>query len=87
MFGNKIHLQLYSKDDKSVSPYAVKGRNWFSFDDEMSIRTKSEYVLSMGLGGGMIWSVDTDDFKGVCSGTKFPILTTMFQVHQRNSSK
>ena len=63
-----------------MSPYAVNGRKWFSFDDERSIRTKSEYVLSMGLGGGMIWSVDTDDFKGVCSGIKFPILSTMFEV-------
>ena len=59
-----------------MAPYVVNGRKWFSFDDEYSIRNKSEYILSMGLGGGMVWSVDTDDFKGFC-GKRFGVLATI----------
>ena len=64
------------QDENSVAPYVVNGRKWFSFDDEYSIRNKSEYILSMGLGGGMVWSVDTDDFKGFC-GKRFGVLATI----------
>ena len=67
------------KNDWSVAPYVVNGRKWFGFDDEYSIANKSQYILDMGLGGGMIWSVDTDDYKGFC-GKKFGVLATMNQV-------
>ena len=67
------------QDDRTVAPYAVNGRKWFGFDDEYSIKKKSEYILSMGLGGGMLWSVDTDDFNGFC-GRKFGLLATMNEV-------
>ena len=33
----------------------------------------------MGLGGGMVWSVDTDDYKGFC-GKKFGVLATINEV-------
>merc|ERR1712098_471957 len=69
----------FHRDAYSVAPYVVNGRRWFSFDDEYSVRNKSEYILSMGLGGGMVWSVDTDDYKGFC-GKKFGVLATMNQV-------
>ena len=62
-----------------MAPYVVNGRKWFGFDDEYSIANKSQYILDMGLGGGMIWSVDTDDYKGFC-GKKFGVLATMNQV-------
>lgn len=29
--------------------------------------------MKMGLGGGMVWSVETDDFNGI-SGVKNPLL-------------
>lgn len=64
------------RDPHVVAPYIVKGNKWFSFDDEISIRRKSEYVKEMGLGGAMIWSIDTDDFHGFC-GKKFGLLATM----------
>ena len=57
----------------------MNGNKWFGFDDEYSIRRKSEYIISMGLGGGMLWSVDTDDFNGQC-GKAFPLLVAMNEV-------
>lgn len=38
-----------------------------------SIKDKADYVKKMGLGGMMVWSVETDDFKGLC-GEKYPLL-------------
>ena len=91
--GNKLYQQnqmikclkkdaqqsLLTQDDRTVAPYAVNGNKWFGFDDEYSIRRKSEYIISMGLGGGMLWSVDTDDFNGQC-GKAFPLLVAMNEV-------
>ena len=57
----------------------MNGNKWFGFDDEYSIKRKSEYIISMGLGGGMLWSVDTDDFNGQC-GKAFPLLVAMNEV-------
>ena len=50
-----------------------------NFDIIRSIAEKSEYVKKMNLGGAMIWSVETDDFKGKC-GEKYPLLKTINSV-------
>ena len=44
-----------------------------------SIGEKSEYVNSMGLGGAMVWSIETEDFKGAC-GEPNPLLKTINDV-------
>ncbi|XP_049812389.1 chitinase-3-like protein 1 isoform X1 [Schistocerca nitens] len=67
-------------DDEQKVPYAVSGNQWVGYDNEESIKLKSQYVLDMGLGGGMIWSLETDDFKGVCGAGPFPLLSTINQV-------
>lgn len=41
-----------------------------------SLREKAEFVNKLGLGGMMVWSVETDDFKGLC-GKKYPLLRTI----------
>lgn len=35
---------------------------------------QAEYILNMGLGGGMVWSIDTDDYLGECHGEEFPLI-------------
>ena len=61
-------------DKHHQAPYMKKGVKWISYDDEISIRKKSQFAYDQGLAGVMTWSIDTDDFTGVCSGHKFPLL-------------
>ena len=41
----------------------MRGDRWVSYDDEHSVRLKAEFAFDMKLGGVMVWSVETDDFK------------------------
>uniref|UniRef100_A0A1B0DN93 chitinase n=1 Tax=Phlebotomus papatasi TaxID=29031 RepID=A0A1B0DN93_PHLPP len=61
-------------DDKQFVPYATKGSQWLGYDDEKSLRLKVNYVHSHNLGGVMMWSIETDDFKGFCGRGTFPLL-------------
>ena len=36
-----------------------------------------KYIAAMGLGGGMVWSIETDDFMPVCQGYRFPLINTL----------
>ena len=36
-----------------------------------------EFAYDLGMAGVMTWSIDTDDFRGSCGGTKFPLLRTL----------
>ena len=71
---------LTKQDEKAVAPYGVKGLSWLGFDDEESIRIKSEYIKQEGFAGGMVWSIDTDDFHGFCTGTKFGLTSKIAEV-------
>jgi len=65
-------------DEDIMAPYMHNGLKWVSFDNEKSIRKKSEFAFSRGLGGVMVWSIDTDDFTGrACGGPDFPLLRTI----------
>ncbi|PSN37589.1 hypothetical protein C0J52_14524 [Blattella germanica] len=61
-------------DDQQQVPYACKGNQLVGYDSIKSIKIKSQYVLDKGLGGAMVWSVETDDFTGKCYGYKYPLL-------------
>ncbi|XP_043255023.1 chitinase-3-like protein 1 [Colletes gigas] len=64
-------------------PYAFKGNQWVGYDDVTSVLEKAKYINSMGLGGAMMWSVETDDFRGTC-GSKYPLLNALNSVLRGN---
>jgi len=60
-----------------VAPYAFRDREWIGYDDVPSITLKAQWAMSMKLGGGFFWSVETDDFRGHHSGEKYPLIKTL----------
>jgi chitinase len=61
-------------DDEQMVPHKVKGDQWVGYDDVQSIQSKIELANQLGLGGAMVWSLDTDDFLGLCGDGKYPLL-------------
>ncbi|XP_026668803.1 probable chitinase 10 isoform X2 [Ceratina calcarata] len=66
--------------ERRMGPYAYKGNQWVSFDDADMIRKKAEYIREMGLGGGMVWALDLDDFRGKCGEGQHPLMHTLQEV-------
>ena len=59
----------------------MRGVDWFGFDDEVSVRGKAEFVVTENFGGVMVWTLNQDDFRGLC-GKKYGLISTMKQVLQ-----
>lgn len=62
-----------------IGPYAFSGNQWVSYDDVQIFRIKAKYMRSLNLGGGMVWSLDFDDFKGTFRCGQNPLLTALNQ--------
>ncbi|UXI15834.1 COMM domain-containing protein 10-like [Sarcoptes scabiei] len=67
-------------DPYYLAPYSFWGRQWVGYDNVESIAIKSQYAKAMGLGGGMIWSIETDDFGGYCNQGRYPLLRAIRKV-------
>lgn len=63
-------------DDAYGNPYMYKGDQWVSYDNVKSIELKMDFLNEMNLGGAMLWSIETDDFRGHC-GEKYPLLNAI----------
>lgn len=62
-------------DEESVRQktiFAFENVSLFLLFQEKKDITKQFFFQD--LAGVCIWSIDTDDFLGICSGTKFPLL-------------
>lgn len=76
---NEICLTLGSKkwtcgwDNVSNTPYAVNEKKVIVYDDHKSLQKKVMLANEYNLGGVMMWSIDTDDFSGIC-GNSFQML-------------
>ncbi|XP_044746621.1 chitotriosidase-1-like [Coccinella septempunctata] len=67
----------YYWDDEQKVPHIVKGNQWIGYDNALSVQYKVEFAKSKGLGGVMTWSLDTDDFRGICGDGKYPLIRVM----------
>ncbi|GAB6028059.1 Chitinase 2 [Chamberlinius hualienensis] len=59
------------------SPYGVKGNQWVGFDNRNSTIQKCGLARRYRLAGGMLWSIDSDDYLGTCQAGVFPLLRTV----------
>lgn len=61
-------------DRQSCSPYLSGGLEWISFENPESIHCKIDYIKEMNLGGAMLFSLNSDDYLGICNWKiKFPL--------------
>nr|XP_022318915.1 probable chitinase 10 [Crassostrea virginica] len=58
-------------------PYAYKGSQWIGYDDVESFNVKIDYIIAKGLGGGMVWSLDQDDFSNSCGNGPYPLMNVL----------
>ncbi|KAK0081746.1 hypothetical protein PV325_007400 [Microctonus aethiopoides] len=63
-------------DEERHAPYAHNDFQWITYDNVRSIKKKTELIKKLNLGGAMVWSIETDDFSGIC-GEKYPLLNTL----------
>ncbi|KAG8263234.1 Belongs to the glycosyl hydrolase 18 [Homalodisca vitripennis] len=70
-------------DYESKVPYTFKNKEWISFDNEQSVAYKAEFTKEHGLGGVMIYSLNTDDVLLSCGGSsRFPLTARVRDVLQ-----
>ncbi|KAF2880908.1 hypothetical protein ILUMI_25266 [Ignelater luminosus] len=69
------HWTVVWNEEQKI-PYAYFGDQWVGYDNPLSVAVKANFAKEQNLGGLMIWSIETDDFRGMC-GAKYPILSTI----------
>lgn len=72
--------QVVQDPQRRMGPFAFKGNQWVGFDDPDMIRQKAQFIRDMGLGGGMVWALDLDDFRGRCGEGAHPLMNSLAQV-------
>ncbi|KAL5277817.1 CHIA family protein [Megaselia abdita] len=64
-------------DDKGSTVYVTYDDQWITYDDKKTAMKKVDYVNKENLGGMMVWTLDTDDFRNKCGEGTYPILKTI----------
>ncbi|CAH1961842.1 unnamed protein product [Acanthoscelides obtectus] len=67
-------------DMDTKSSYASKYYEWISFDNQQSLTYKAEYIRDNGFGGAMVYSLNSDDWKGACKQGEFPLVESVRKV-------
>ncbi|CAM1322489.1 Uncharacterised protein g8129 [Pycnogonum litorale] len=68
------------REQDQTAPYLYKDDQWVGFEDEISMKLKSKYIVLRQLGGVMLSSINTDDYKGHCGMGKYPLLSSVHDV-------
>ncbi|CAH2056350.1 unnamed protein product, partial [Iphiclides podalirius] len=63
---NKSSKWTHHWHDQSATPYLRDGKRIIAYDNTRSIAIKVKMAIEYNLGGLMVWSIDTDDFRGNC---------------------
>lgn len=79
--GSEEALRKVNDPTKRYGSYAYrivdnKGENglWVGYEDPDTAAIKADFVKSKGLGGVALVDLSFDDFRGACTGDKYPIL-------------
>lgn len=64
---------------ENAGPYTYYENQWISYEDVETVSVKAKYIRAMRLGGGMIWSLDFDDFTALCGCGFYPLLAALHQ--------
>uniref|UniRef100_A0A336KY38 CSON000037 protein n=1 Tax=Culicoides sonorensis TaxID=179676 RepID=A0A336KY38_CULSO len=70
-------LWTKKRDALTLCPYMYNGDLWMSYEDQQSIIDKANLANSYNLGGVMLWALNQDDYDGVCSTCKWPLLRAL----------
>lgn len=69
-----------TKNGSSLSlPKSVNCKYFLSFK-KIFFTFQTQYAVDQGLAGAMVWSIETDDFLGLCHGEKYPMLKMINRV-------
>jgi len=75
-------LRRVGDPSKKYGSYAYQSYNgetgteglWAGYEDPDTAGNKAAFVKSKGLGGVAIVDLSLDDFRGICTGDKYPII-------------
>uniref|UniRef100_T1J3B5 Protein kinase domain-containing protein n=1 Tax=Strigamia maritima TaxID=126957 RepID=T1J3B5_STRMM len=60
-------------DNETLVPYVYQDKNWISYEDQISMTYKAEWVVSQNFSGVMTWNLNSDDWGAHCGGVQFPL--------------
>lgn len=88
----RIFLEIIGDPTHRYGSYAFRlpdesGRYglWVGYEDPESAQNKAGYVMTKNLGGVAIHDLTNDDFRGQCTGDKYPILrAAKYRLSQNN---
>lgn len=73
-------------DDIQKVPYVVKDRLWVGYDNVRSLTEKVKWIMRMGFGGVMTWSLDLDDHAQMCGGESYPLIRSIYRTLSGDSA-
>jgi len=57
--------------------FSANGPYWIGYSDEESITNKVKFANFLDIAGVMVWSIDTDNFRGEWNQKMFPLLRSI----------